>query len=72
MYVFTDDQALLQQVILRTSCGGILHNDILQQYSCEHYSALDLVIPGSPLSISQSYMYMYVHVVTAFVVYLVP
>ena len=35
LYVFTEDQTLLQHVLRSTSAGGVLHNDVLQHYSSE-------------------------------------
>jgi aldehyde dehydrogenase (NAD+) len=33
LYVFTEDSSLLQKVLHSTSAGGVVHNDVLQQYS---------------------------------------
>ncbi|CAI7989817.1 Aldehyde dehydrogenase family 3 member A2 [Geodia barretti] len=33
LYVFTEDNSLLQRVLHSISAGGVVHNDVLQQYS---------------------------------------
>ena len=38
LYVFTEDNSLLQRVLHSTSAGGVVHNDVLQQYSGERSS----------------------------------